>query len=304
MLWTLAVLAVVVVVVNLAVVRLPAMPPPDGKFISLRGKEIHYTEQVGTGTPVVLLHGLPGTHRDFDPVLAELSGMRVFALDRPGFGWSDGGWLPYQNQIDVVHDFLASLDIAPALVVGYSFGGTLALGLARRYPRDVAGLVLIAPAAGGMRSFTRDTLQARYLRFSQLPVVKSVIKYTYGDIALWLSAHFGARGAFAPDPVDPTFESRLLAVTLSPGNVNAFARDQLEYDDTMRWVDDNVAAIRVPAVEIAAAGDQLVPYEHARRLAATLPGTRLVTVDGNHMIPYRHPGVVAAQIRQAVSVAP
>jgi hypothetical protein len=44
-------------VANLTVAKLPAMPPADGKYISLRGKEIHYAEQTGRGRPVVMIHG-------------------------------------------------------------------------------------------------------------------------------------------------------------------------------------------------------------------------------------------------------
>jgi hypothetical protein len=43
----------------------------------------------------------------------------------------------------------------------------------------------------------------------------------------------------------------------------------------------------------------MVKIDHARRLANTLPRPQLVTVDGNHMIPYTHPDVVAAQVRGA-----
>jgi pimeloyl-ACP methyl ester carboxylesterase len=291
--------AVAIVVVNLTWAKLPAMPAADGKYISLRGKEIHYIEQPGDGIPVVMLHGLPGTHRDFEPVIAKLPGAHVFSIDRPGFGWSNGGWMPYQEQIDLVHDFLTQLKIAPAIVVGHSFGGTLALGVARRYPQDVAELILVAPGAGGVRSETMSLLQARYLQVSQLPVVKTLIKYTFGNIALRLSAHFGAKGAFEPAPIDPTFEARLMSVTLTPGNLDALVKEQLEFDQTAGWVDDNVTEIGVPAVEIAAQGDELVPIKHAELLAATLPGVRLVTVDGNHMIPYTHPDVVVAEINNA-----
>jgi pimeloyl-ACP methyl ester carboxylesterase len=42
-----------------------------------------------------------------------------------------------------------------------------------------------------------------------------------------------------------------------------------------------------------------VPFEHAERLAQTLSGTELITVEGSHMIPYTHPDVVAAEIRAA-----
>ena len=46
---TLVVLFVVLVVVNNTVAKLPSMPPADGKYISLHGKDIHYFEQPGQG---------------------------------------------------------------------------------------------------------------------------------------------------------------------------------------------------------------------------------------------------------------
>ena len=79
------------------------------------------------------------------------------------------------------------------------------------------------------------------------------------------------------------------------------ASDELEFNDTSRWVDENVPQIRVPSVIIGALGDQLVEIDHLRRLAQTLPGTELITVNGNHVITYTHPDVVAIQIRQAVA---
>ena len=301
--WSVVVLLVALVVVNLTVARLPEMPPAGGEYISLHGKEIHYFEQLGQGVPVVMIHGEPGSHEDFDPVVAELPGLHLISIDRPGFGWSKGGWLPYQEQIDVVHELLTALKLAPAVLVGHSFGGTLALGVARRYPQDVASLILVAPGAGGLRSKTMDVLQARFIRFSQWPVVRTVVDATVGDVIKRFSATSGAENAFAPEPVDPAFEQRLLSVGMTPGNLRALACDELEFNDTSRWVDENVPQIRVPSVIVGALGDQLVDIDHVRRLAETLPGTELITVDGNHVIPYTHPDVVATQIRQAVARA-
>jgi len=295
------VLLVALVVVNLTVARLPEMPPAGGEYISLHGKEIHYFEQSGQGVPVVMIHGEPGSHKDFDPVVADLPGVHLISIDRPAFGCTKGGWLPYQEQIDVVHELLTALKLAPAVLVGHSFGGTLALGVARRYPQDVASLILVAPAAGGLRSNTMDVLQARFIRFSQWPVVRTVVDATVGDVIKRFSATSGAENAFAPEPVDPAFEQRLLSVGMTPGNLDALASDELEFNDTSRWVDENVPQIRVPSVIVGALGDQLVDIDHVRRLAQTLPGTELITVDGNHVIPYTHPDVVATQIRQAVA---
>ncbi len=294
--WTLALLIAVVVVVNNTVARLPPMPSAEGEYISLRGKDIHYVEQPGDGVAVVMLHGLPGTYRDFDPVLPELRGRRVIAIDRPGFGWSKGGPSPYQEQIDMVHDLVTQLDLGPVILVGHSFGGTLALGVARRYPDDIAKLVLVAPGAGGMRSAAMDLFNARYARFSQLPVIGSLLDATVNQLIKRVAATGGAARAFHPEKIDPAYEQRLLSVSMTRGNLTAFASDQLEFDATSRWLDDNVPQIRVPSVIIAGEDDQLVGIDHLRRLAEALPRTRLVTVDGSHMIPYSHPDVVAAQI--------
>jgi len=297
--WSLIVLVIAVVVVNNTVAKLPSMPSAEGKYISLRGKDIHYVEHPGQGIPVVMIHGLPGTYRDFDPVLPALKGMHVIAIDRPGFGWSKGGWLPYQDQIDAVHDLLGQLKLAPAILVGHSFGGTLALGVARRYPHDVAELVLAAPGAGGIRPDKMSDFNARYAQFNQLPVLGPVLDATVNQLIKRVAATSGAEHAFAPGQVDATYEQRLLSVSMTPGNLAAFASDQLEFDDTSRWVDENVPQIRVPSVIIGGENDHLIGIDHMRRLAETLPYTKLITVDGSHMIPYTHPDVIAEQVKSA-----
>lgn len=249
-----------VVAVNLTVARLPAMPTADGKYAAIDDREIHYVEQSGQGIPVLMLHGLPGTHKDFDAVTAQVPGLHVSALDRPGFGWSRGGPAPYQDQIDAVHQFITQRNIAPVILVGHSFGGTLALGLASRYLQDIVKMILLAPGAGGMTTSTKTLLQARYIQFTHLPVIKSVVSWTFGNVALRLSAELVAREAFSPGEVDPTYQARLLAVSLTPGNLDTLVNDQLEFDQTMSWVDENASDIRVPSVVIAAADDLAGPY--------------------------------------------
>jgi pimeloyl-ACP methyl ester carboxylesterase len=285
--------------VNLTVARLPDMPSAGGDYITLRGKQIHYTEQPGSGVPVVMIHGLPGTNLDFERVIHDLPGRHVIAIDRPGFGWSKGGWLPYQEQIDMVHDLVSQRHLAPVILVGHSFGGTLALGVARRYPQDVAKMVLVAPGAGGLRLSAADLFNARYVRFSQLPVIATVFDVVANNVIKRVAGSSGAKRAFDPAPLDPTYEQRLLSVTMTPGNLAAMASDQLQFSETADWLDQNVPQIRVPSVIVGADSDRLVAIDHVRALAKTLPGTQLVTVDGGHMIPYTHPDVVASQVQAA-----
>ena len=121
---------------------------------------LHVYDAPGTGTlpPVVLLHGIASSATPFGPVLARLrrDAGRVVAPDFPGHGFSEEP--SARLTIDalttsVVHALDELLD-APALLVGNSLGGALALHYALRRPEKVRGLLLVSPA--GARASDED----------------------------------------------------------------------------------------------------------------------------------------------------
>jgi hypothetical protein len=95
-------LVVAVVVLNWTYGRLPAEPKPTGSFVQVGKRRIHYVEHPGSGTPVVLIHGLPGTADDWEDVTPLLAGHRTIAIDRPGFGYSTGGYVPFDRQLEAI----------------------------------------------------------------------------------------------------------------------------------------------------------------------------------------------------------
>ncbi|NNU25997.1 alpha/beta fold hydrolase [Isoptericola sp. JC619] len=112
----------------------------------------------GAGVPLVLLHGFPLDHRMWNPVVAELPpGLRVVAVDLPGFGHSDLGQLPptLEAAADAVHAALRAAGEGNGAVVGMSMGGYVALALAERHPEIVQGLGLVDTKS------TADTDEAR-----------------------------------------------------------------------------------------------------------------------------------------------
>src|ERR1039458_25348 len=143
--------ALVVVALNWTYGRLPAEPRPSGSFARVGNLRIHYLERPGIGTPVVLIHGLPGTAEDFNAVTPLLAGHRTIAIDRPGFGYSSGGYVPFGKQLETIDGLLHQLHVARAILVGHLYGGTIALGFAERYPNEVRGLVLVDAAAAGLQ---------------------------------------------------------------------------------------------------------------------------------------------------------
>jgi pimeloyl-ACP methyl ester carboxylesterase len=276
-------------------------PPPAGRFADIAGRRIHYVERPGAGVPVVLLHGMPGTHLDFEQVVDELPGAHTIAVDRPGYGWSEGGPLDFQSQIDVIPALFDRLGIQRGVLVGHSFGGLLALGVAARFPEVVAGLALIAPSGGGLRSGPFRMAAAWLVRVTALPGVRQLNDLTVGGLTRRVGAVIDGRFAFAPDPVDPEYRRRLGAVTLHDDNLRAMAEDRLAYHRNIDWVDQRLPALKVPAVVVLAQGDHPIPIRHGRRLAAALRGSELIEVPGGHMLPIVQPGVVAGAIKTVSS---
>lgn len=293
----LAVLALVVVTLNWTYGRLPAEPKPTGSFVQVGKLRIHYLERPGSGTPVLLIHGLPGTADDFDTVTPLLAGHRTIAIDRPGFGYSSGGYLPFDRQLETVHALIVKLHLGRPVIVGHSYGGTVALGLAERYPRDVRGLVLVDAAAVGTHPGTLERLQAHAIEFLQAPVIRQIANATFGQLLLTVSAHQGDSEAFDPQPVVRAHEQRVLAINLTHGNLEALAGERLAAGGMFDEIDRRLSSIAAPAIVIQGDADKLVKPLYGHRLAHDLPHARLVVVSGGHMVPYTHPAVVAQAVK-------
>src|SRR4051794_22775550 len=105
--------------------------------------------QSGEGPPVVLLHGLFGSARNFGSVQRALAPRyRVIALDMPNHGDSPhGADMRYTTQAEDVRQTLRALGIERAALVGHSMGGKAAMALALQWPEDVGRLLVsdIAP---------------------------------------------------------------------------------------------------------------------------------------------------------------
>ncbi|AMY70131.1 alpha/beta fold hydrolase [Frigidibacter mobilis] len=124
-------------------VPVPATVPSTGQDISVLA-----AGQMG-GQRVVFIHGSPGLAEEWAPFLAAVpQGLLYLAPDRPGFG--NSGEMPLaelQQQADALVPLLGRPSEPPVVLVGYSYGGPMALRLAADHPGRVAGLLLIGAAA-------------------------------------------------------------------------------------------------------------------------------------------------------------
>lgn len=129
---------------------------PKIDYYHAKGRKIRYlTVGDDTSATVLFIHGAPSSLSYWKGYLADsvlLSRARMYAVDRPGYGYSGlANPMPsIADQAGVIRLILDSLHKAkhPVIVVGVSYGGPIACRLAMDYPELVDGLVLVAPPIG------------------------------------------------------------------------------------------------------------------------------------------------------------
>jgi pimeloyl-ACP methyl ester carboxylesterase len=117
------------------------------KHADLEGP-VHYLDVGGSGPPLVCVHGLSGSALNWmavGPMLAERH--RVFALDLRGFGRTPlGPGTRLRDNRRLLDLFLREVVGGPAIVVGNSMGGLVAVLQAAAAPETISSLVLVDPA--------------------------------------------------------------------------------------------------------------------------------------------------------------
>lgn len=133
----------------------------------------------GTGTPLILLHGLGNNHKSWQYVLKHLdyTKWRVIVPDLLGFGDAPKPDVEYtpKDHADAVVAMLDALGIDEAMIAGHSMGCIVAITVAHQHPKRVKHLALFGaplykqtPRGGWLRKLTR----AEGLYFSLFEVVK------------------------------------------------------------------------------------------------------------------------------------
>ena len=249
----------------------------------------------GRGAPLVLLHGFGVESMLYAQTLARLTrlGFRVVAIDVPGHGRSDGvGPLPvlsdYVRRIDGALRVLRARHIGPAIIVGHSLGGRLALELAAADPSRVLGLVLLAPITGA----PWDRLQG-VLRWSP-PALAGYGALAAIDVATTVPLRSDcAQSLKLSRRIVPPVRSMLLRPWNAGATLSAVLRAPASTDAL-----EVVRSAHVPAVVVHGERDRLVSVAAARSTARRLDASfvRIARVGHSWMIrdPDALPTIMAA----------
>ncbi|MBE0669816.1 MAG: alpha/beta hydrolase [Anaerolineales bacterium] len=120
---------------------------PIGKLVDVNGHKLHI-HSTGEGSPTVVFEsGGASWSLDWHPVQTEVAKITsACSYDRAGFGWSDPGPKPRTSRqiVTELHSLLTKAEIRkPYIFVGASFGGHTARLFAKKYPDEVAGIILL-----------------------------------------------------------------------------------------------------------------------------------------------------------------
>ncbi|MCC5969847.1 MAG: alpha/beta fold hydrolase [Pararhodobacter sp.] len=249
-----------------------------------------HTTRLGdpAGLPAVLAHCFLGHSGGWKRLIAALdTRLDATAFDLPGHGRS-GPWDAQGDLHERSTAALAAQISAPALLIGHSFGGTLALRHALEAPDRVLGLVLIEPvlfaAVAGTPEFAahvaaEEPLRRAFVR-GDLAEAARVFFDINGDKAGWLAMPGPAREVMIRqiamiDAAAPTLMEDSAGL-LAPGRMEGFDKPVLV-----------LAGAKSPPIFPAAAG----------AIAARLGRAEFARVPGaGHMAPLTHPHETAALI--------
>jgi len=122
----------------------PPGGPKDATYADVGGARLRFVDE-GEGPPVVLIHGFASALDTWRGVMKELTKHhRVLAMDLKGFGWSNrppGDYSP-QAEAQLVLALMDQRNIKSAVIVGHSWGSSVALDVALAAPERVTKIVL------------------------------------------------------------------------------------------------------------------------------------------------------------------
>ncbi|MBE7246165.1 MAG: alpha/beta hydrolase [Actinomycetospora chiangmaiensis] len=275
-------------------------------FLSLSDERRLAYVEAGAGPPVVLIHGSLMALEDlWLPLAPCLAGRhRVIAVDRPGHGLSVRHRLvdasPWR-QARLIRDALDRLGVERPVIVGHSFGGTIALCLALAHPESVAGVVAAAPLC-----FPEPRLEQALFGFRAVPGA--------GDtLALLLS------GALDPVLLPILWRMIFLPQAVPEGFARQFPWDRAsgaarmiaEGEDAMSIGTALLRAIgaygscRVPVRILGGSADIVVNNAvHGLPASLMMPGARFDWVHGaGHMLHHFHQDRIVAEVERLAAIA-
>jgi len=258
---------------------------------------LHFADFGGSGPTIVLVHGLGGSHVNWmavGPALAARA--RVVAPDLAGFGRTPlaGRSARVHANRELLDRFLDAVADGPAILIGNSMGGLIAMMEAARRPAKVARLVLVGPAQPRPPATLVDPMVALTLAAYALPGVGETLMR-------WRATRLGPEGlvrqtlafccadsACLPPEVLAAHVAMARERQMMPWAHAAFleaARSIMAVLARRRRMQAMIAEIEAPALIVQGTEDRLVPLAASRATVASRRDWSLAVFEGVGHVP-------------------
>jgi pimeloyl-ACP methyl ester carboxylesterase len=258
-------------------------------YLHANGGLLHYRAQ-GEGAPVVALHGSASTGAQWRSLIGCLEGrFRVFTPDLPGYGASERRHGGVAGDAAAIAALIERIG-APVHLVGHSWGGAVALALARQLPEALRSLTVIEPTVFHL---LRDGAAGDRELHEEIAAVARIVEGL---------ARAGARSAAMASFID--FWNGAGAWCRTSLRLRTFflrCLDRVRADfraaDAESWPLADLARVTVPALAVMGLNAPVPSMRLTELVAEALPhaGLRLVP-DAGHLAPLTDPHVVDPMI--------
>lgn len=252
---------------------------PEDRFLRI-GDQLVHIEQAGRGEPLILIHGFGASTyswRKVMPTLAE--SFRVIAIDLSGFGYTQRPrtFASYtrEGQADLILKVMDELGFRSAHLMGHSYGGGLTLWIASRHPERVRSMVLVNSSAPTYANDRRSRvaslkpLTAFFVRSLVLrpnSVRRALLRSFYDDSLVTPELVREYYDRLRIEGVSDAYHGLTAPAPASTGRV--------ELDK-----------IRVPALVVWGAQDEVISVELGRNAARILPRGEFALLDKTGHVP-------------------
>lgn len=274
------------------------------KTVDIDGHDIKYWE-AGTGTPLVLIHGLNiGWGQWYQNFAGLARHFRVMAMNLPGSGQDSGPHYRMLRPADyrsIISGFVRKLNLQSAGVVGHSFGSTLALYAAIDCPQQVARVVLAGPLALSPHLPRAHRLVARNLVARTL--AHTVVRPTPANLRRFLQGAVADPRAIPQPLVDyyatwingnPRRHPFLFMSSLSAGTT---------YREGVTLSASELRSIRQPVLMLAGSKDTITPLGAIQPMLKFIPRASLHVLEGiGHVPNLEAPGTFNDSVTQFAGV--
>jgi pimeloyl-ACP methyl ester carboxylesterase len=267
--------------------------PEAGRSVEISpGVRLNVLES-GAGSPVVLVHGLPGSAYDWKPLPDRLAaiGRRAIHYDRIGYGHSSrriSDDYTYEANARELIALLDALAIDRATLVGWSYGGGVVQVAASLAPERVEHLVLVGSVGPDMER--HEPSIAERILFAP-PVVRW--SFAAGFPARFNTTQISTAAFSGTEAMPDWWVDQALALISLEGTGHTWLREGALGDVSVLRPEE----ITAPALIAHGSDDRLVDLSVGQNLHQRLPRSDLLVVrDGSHMLPITHADLLARRI--------